>query len=61
MIIEDIEIILNNNSFQFNEIKYIQTMGTPMGTKMVPTYDTLTLACLEENLYEIKGENTATT
>ena len=28
-----------------------------MGTKIVPTYTTLTLAYLEENLYEIKGKN----
>ena len=53
---EDIEIILKNNSFQFNNINYIQTLGTAMGTKMVPTYTTLTLAYLEENLYEIIGK-----
>ena len=29
-----------------------------MGTKIVPTYTTLTLAYLEENLYEIIGKNT---
>ena len=55
-IIEGIEIILNNNSFQFNNINYIQTLGTAMGTKMAPTYFTLTLAYLEENLYEIVGK-----
>ena len=32
-----------------------------MGTKMVPTYATLTLAYLEQNLYEIIGKNTTTT
>ena len=32
-----------------------------MGTKMVPTYATLTLDYLEENLYEMIGKNTATT
>ena len=31
-----------------------------MGTKMAPTYVTLTLAYLEENLYEITVKNTAT-
>ena len=46
-----IKIILNNNPFQFNNITYIQTLGTAMGTKMAPTYATLTY--LEENLYEI--------
>ena len=54
-IIEGIEIILNN-SFQFNKMKYIQTLGTGTGTKTRPTYATLTLAFLEENLYEIIGE-----
>ena len=42
-----IEIILNNNSFQFDNINYIQILGTAMGTKMAPTYTTLTLAYLE--------------
>ena len=56
MIIEGIEIILNNNFFQFNHINYIQTLGTAMGTKMAPTFAILTLAYLEENLYEIIGK-----
>ena len=44
MIIEGIEIILNNNFFQFNNINYIQTLRSVMGTKMAPTYTTLTIA-----------------
>ena len=52
-IIKGIEIIFNNNSFQFNNINYSQTLGTAMGAKMVPTHPTLTLAYLEENLYKI--------
>ena len=56
IIIEVIEIILDNNSFQFNNINYIQTLGTAMGSKMAPTYATLTQAYLEENLYEIIDE-----
>ena len=51
-----IEIILNNNSFQFNNINYIQTQGTAMGTKMTPTYAILTQPYLEKNLYEIIGK-----
>ena len=43
IIIEGIQIILNNHSFQFNNINYIQTLGTAMGTNMAPTYATLTL------------------
>ena len=42
-IIEGIEIIFDNYSFQFNNVKYIETLGTAMGTKMAPTYATLTL------------------
>ena len=49
-IIEGIEITLNNNSFQFNNINYIQTLGTAMGTKMAPTYATLNLEYLGGNL-----------
>ena len=41
---DSIELIPNNYSFQFDNINYIQTLGTAMGTKMVPTYTTLTLA-----------------
>ena len=52
-IVEGIEIILNNNSFQFNNINNIQTLGIVMGSKMVPPYSTPTLAYLEENWYEI--------
>ena len=55
-IIEGIETILNDNSFQFNKFNYIQTLGTAMGTKMAPTYATLTQAYLEENIYEIIGK-----
>ena len=55
-LIEDIEIILNNNSFQFNNNNYILTLGTAMGTKMAPTYATVTLAYLKENLYEMIGK-----
>ena len=34
------------------DLIYIR-LGTAMGTKMSPTYITLTLAYLEENYYEI--------
>ena len=49
------------HSFQFNNVNYIQTLGTAMKTKMTPTYATLTVAYLEKNLYEIIGKNMATT
>ena len=55
-IIDDIELIPNNNSFLINNLNYIQTQGTAMGIKIATTYATLTLAYLEENLYEIIGK-----
>ena len=47
-----IQIILQNNTFQFNDEFYLQKNGTAMGTKMAPTYAILVLAYLEEKLYE---------
>ena len=38
----------------------MQTLGTAMGTKTEPTCLPLTLADLEENVYEITEKNTAT-
>ena len=52
-IIESLDLILNNNSFQFDDNNYIQILGTAMGTKVAPAYSTLTLAYLEEKLYEV--------
>ena len=46
-----LEIILKQNTFQFNNLHYIQLIGTAMGTKTAPSYATLTLAFLEEKLY----------
>ena len=37
------------------------TRGTNMETKMTPTYNTLTLADLEENLYKIIGKKYGST
>ena len=60
-ITDGIELILNNNSFQFDNMNYIQTLGTAMRTKMTPAYTTLTLTYLEENLYECREKyNTKT-
>ena len=57
-ITEGIELILDDNSFQFDNRNYIQTLGTAMRTKISSTHATITLAFLEENLYEIIGKNT---
>jgi hypothetical protein len=51
-VLDSIEIILTNNTFQFDNRNYLQLLGTAMGTKMAPTYATLTLAFLEINLYQ---------
>ena len=55
--IDGIKLILNNNSFQFNDINYIQTLKTTIRTKIASTYATLTLVYLKEYLYEIIGKN----
>ena len=51
-ILDSLDIILTNNTFQFNNKNYIQVLGTAMGAKMAPAYATLTLAFLEERLYK---------
>jgi hypothetical protein len=50
-IIEASEIISKNNTFSFDEKHYEQIKVIAMGTKMKPTYATLTLGYLEETLY----------
>ncbi len=63
-ILDSIELILSNNIFSFDQIIFLQTKGTAMGTKMAPTYANLTLAYLEEILYvklvELKDQTYAT-
>lgn len=46
------EIVLANNTFTFNGKHFKQIKGTAMGTKMAPTYATLTLGYLEEKMYK---------
>ena len=55
-ITDGIELILNKDSFQFENINYIQILGIIMEIKTAPMYATLSLAYLEENLYEIIGK-----
>ena len=40
-VLEGIKIILENNSFHFNDAYFIQTKGTAMGSKFVSIYATL--------------------
>ncbi len=51
-ICDAINIILKNNVFFFNDQYYEQINGTAMGTKVAPSYANLTMAFLEENMYE---------
>lgn len=51
-ILEAAEIVLTNNTFTFNGKHFKQIKGTAMGTKMAPTYATLTLGYLEEKMYK---------
>lgn len=58
-ILEAILTVLKENTFQFDGHFYKQLQGTAMGTKMAPTYATLVMGYLEEQLYrkyeEING------
>ena len=51
-ILEAIQLILENNTFSFNDQYYKQTKGTAMGTKFAPVYSTLTIGYQEELLYK---------
>ena len=51
-ICDAIRIVLENNTFHFDNKFYLQIKGTAMGTKMAPTYANLVLAYLEEQLYQ---------
>ena len=55
-IINGLKIILENNTFYFDQKYYVQMKGTAMGTKMAPTYATLVLGYLEHILYNKVGE-----
>ena len=51
-VLDGIKLILENNSFCFNDIYFLKTKGTAMGPKFAPIYATLVLAYLEEKLYK---------
>ena len=52
-ILDAISIILQKNTFQFDDKQFIQPQGTAMGTKMAPTYATLVMGFLEKKLYKL--------
>ena len=51
-LIDVIELVLENNTFTFNNRNFRQIKGTAMGSKMSPNYSTLTLGYLEQKLYQ---------
>ena len=51
-IFEAIKLILENNTFCFNNDFYKQIKGTAMGTKFAHVYATLTIGHLEVKLHE---------
>ena len=56
-LLQAIEFILCNNTFNFDGDTYIQICGTAMGTRVAPTYATLTMAFLEETKLYPKIQN----
>ncbi len=43
-----LELVLTLNNFKFNDVHYIQTRGTEMGTSCAPSYANLMMGALEE-------------
>ena len=50
---ELIDIVLQNDVFEFNESFYLQKQGTAMGTKMAPSYANLFMGDLELQVLEL--------
>ena len=61
LIIEALSIILKYNTFTFNSKDYIRIRGTAIGTKVAPTYVTLVMGYLENNLYQTIEDRYRTT
>ena len=56
-LLQAIEFILCNNTFHFDGDTYLQICGTATGTRVAPTYATLTMAFLEETKLYPKIQN----
>ena len=61
LIIEALSITLKYNTLTSNSKDYIQIRVTAMGTKVAPTYVTLVMGYLENNLYETIEDRYGTT
>ena len=46
-----LEVVLCNNTFEFNNEYYKQIQGTAMGTKLAPAYANIFISKLEHGLY----------
>ena len=57
---ELIEIVLQNNVFEFNGKYYLQKQGTAMGTKMAPAYANIFMGNLEPKLQAVGKDNILT-
>ena len=54
-IIDALNLVVQNNTFTFDEDHYLQIRGTAMGTKVAPTYATMVMGYLETKLcHQIK-------
>ena len=47
-ILKLVDLVLENNHFQFNKENYMQKMGTAMGSPMAPAYSSLFMGKLEQ-------------
>ena len=52
LVTEGLSLVLENNTFIFDNQNYIQIRGTAMGTKVAPTYATMVMGYLETKLYQ---------
>ena len=51
-IINAIRIVLEQNTFNFDNSTFLQICGTAMGTKCAPVYATMVIALLEVRFYD---------
>ena len=49
-LVEFTEIVLKNNNFEFDELHFVQKLGTAIGTRMAPSYANIFMDKLERQL-----------
>ena len=54
-ILKLIELVMTKNHFQFNDVDYLQKLGTAMGTRMAPSYASLFMGKLEKEILDSCG------